>query len=109
MGVPDQMASISDPGDAWYQIAVDGGSVTLMDSNGQSIAPKGGNENGIEGAKYSWDWSESGGKFTFSGTGEDTVRLASNKAAKTISEHIKMERLTVIQTVTLPSSPVQIR
>ena len=82
MGVPDQMASISDPGDAWYQIAVDGGSVTLMDSNGQSIAPKGGNENGIEGAKYSWDWSESGGKFTFSGTGEDTVRLASNKGSQ---------------------------
>ena len=82
MGVPDQMASISDPGDAWYQIAVDGGSVTLTDSNGQSIAPKGGNENGIEGAKYSWDWSESGGKFTFSGTGEDTVRLASNKSSQ---------------------------
>ena len=82
MGVPDQMASISDPGDAWYQIAVDGGSVTLTDSNGQSIAPKGGNENGIRGAEYSWDWSESGGKFTFSGTGEDTVRLASNKSSQ---------------------------
>ncbi len=82
MGVPDQMASISDPGDAWYQIAVDGGSVTLTDSNGQSIAPKGENENGIRGAEYRWDWSESGGKFTFSGTGEDTVRLASNRSSQ---------------------------
>ena len=82
MGVPDQMASISDPGDAWYQIAVDGDSVTLTDRNGQAIAPKGGNENGIKGAEYRWAWSESGGKFTFSGIGEDTVRLASNKSSQ---------------------------
>ena len=82
MGVPDQMASISDPGDAWYQIAVDGGSVTLTDRNGQAIAPKGGNENGIKGAEYRWAWSESDGKFTFDGQGDDTVRLASNKSSQ---------------------------
>ena len=82
MGVPDQMASISDLGTAWYLIAVDGDSVTLTDSNGQAIAPKGGNENGIKGAEYSWAWSESDGKFTFDGQGDDTVRLASNKSSQ---------------------------
>ena len=82
MGVPDQMASISDPGTAWYQIAVDGDSVTLTDRNGQAIAPKGGNENGIKGAEYRWAWSESDGKFTFDGQGDDTVRLASNKGSQ---------------------------
>ncbi len=82
MGVPDQMASISDPGTAWYQIAVDGDSVTLTDRNGQAIAPKGGNENGIKGAEYRWAWSESDGKFTFDGQGDDTVRLASNKSSQ---------------------------
>ena len=71
--------TVVNPGNAVVDIKVDGSSAKLKVSNGSYIAPKGGNENGIQAGEYSWSWSESGGKFTFSGTGEDTVRLASNK------------------------------
>src|SRR5699024_1519346 len=43
--------------------------------------PEGGNNNGIKNEEYAWEWSFADGKFTFSGTGEDTVRLASNKGS----------------------------
>ena len=74
--------TVVNPGNAVVDIKVDGSSAKLKVSNGSYIAPKGGNENGIQAGEYSWSWSESGGKFTFSGTGEDTVRLASNKGSE---------------------------
>ena len=77
----DEVGSSPEAGSAWT-ITVDGNSATLQDANGQFIAPKGGNNNGIASGGYGWEWSENGGTFTFSGTGEDTVRLASNKGSE---------------------------
>ena len=57
------------------------GTVSLTDSNGVSVAPKGGNNNGITSGSYSWGVSFSGGYFTFAGQGADTVTLASNKSS----------------------------
>ncbi|MDO5142179.1 MAG: CehA/McbA family metallohydrolase, partial [Eubacteriales bacterium] len=51
---------------------------TLTDANGVTIAPKGGNNNGIKGDAYSWGVTCTDGWFTFTGRGEDTVTLASN-------------------------------
>lgn len=76
----DEVGSSPEAGSAWT-ITVDGNSATLQDANGQFIAPKGGNNNGIASGGYDWEWSENEGTFTFSGTGEDTVRLASNKGS----------------------------
>ncbi|MBE6921010.1 MAG: hypothetical protein E7468_05530 [Ruminococcaceae bacterium] len=61
-----------------WTLAVNGASVTLTDSNGVSIAPKGGNNNGIIEDTYNWAWAFADGTFTFSGTGSDTVILAGN-------------------------------
>lgn len=65
--------------DAVWTLTVTGDSVTLTDANGVSIAPKGGNNNGILSGEYSWKWETANSKFTFSGQGDDTVILASNK------------------------------
>lgn len=73
--------TVANPGDAVVNIIVEGASAKLQVSNGSYIAPSGGNNNGITEGEYSWSWLENGGKFTFSGTGEDTVRLASNKGS----------------------------
>ena len=64
---------------AIWTLTVTGNEVTLQDQNGKYIAPKGGNNNGIQEGEYSWKWSFEGGKFVFAGQGEDTVVLASNK------------------------------
>ena len=77
----DEVGSSPEAGSAWT-ITVEGNSATLQDANGQFIAPKGGDNNGIASGSYDWEWSENGGTFTFSGTGEDTVRLASNKSSE---------------------------
>lgn len=65
--------------DAVWTLTVTGDSVTLTDANGVSVAPKGGNNNGIVSGEYSWKWETANSKFTFSGQGDDTVILASNK------------------------------
>lgn len=65
--------------DAVWTLTVTGDSVTLTDANGVSVAPKGGNNNGILSGEYSWKWETANSKFTFSGQGDDTVILASNK------------------------------
>lgn len=70
--------TVTDPKGAVWTLTVSGNSVTLTDSNGVSIAPKGGNNNGIKSGSYSWTWSASNGGFIFKGTGSDTVRLARN-------------------------------
>lgn len=67
---------------AVWTLTVSGDKVTLTDSNDVSIAPKGGNNNGIQSGNYSWNWKFANGKFTFSGQGEDTVVLASNQSSE---------------------------
>lgn len=64
-----------------WNITVDGDSVKLTDSNGVTVAPKGGNNNGISSGDYAWAWSFENGVFKFAGTGSDTVTLASNKGS----------------------------
>ena len=66
---------------AVWTLTVDGTSVTLTDGNGTSIAPKSGNNNGIISGDYNWNVTCTDGLFRFSGTGEDTVTLASNKGS----------------------------
>ena len=72
---------VTDTAGAVWTLTVEGTSVKLTDANGVSIAPVGGNNNGIISGDYSWAWSFADGKFTFAGTGEDTVTLASNKSS----------------------------
>lgn len=64
-----------------WDIAVTPDGVTLTDSNGTRVAPKGGNNNGIQAEDYTWAVSFDNGTFRFMGTGEDTVTLASNKSS----------------------------
>ena len=51
----------------WTITANGDGKVVLTDSNGVSVAPKGGNENGIKSGSYSWAVACANGTFTFSG------------------------------------------
>ncbi len=76
--------TIADPAaETVWEIAVSGGTATIKDMDGQFLAPKGGNENGIRisDTEYQWKWECQDGKFTFSGQGEDTVILASNRGS----------------------------
>lgn len=88
--------------DAVWTLTVTGDSVTLTDANGVSVAPKGGNNNGIEQGDYDWAWSFNNGKFTFSGQDSDTVVLASN-TTKTTGEN----RFRAYKTTTVNSNPDQ--
>ncbi len=72
---PDASSSV------WTITANGDGTVVLTDSNGVSIAPAGGNTNGITSGSYNWAVAVDGGKFAFSGQGDDTVILASNKGS----------------------------
>ena len=72
--------SVTDPTTGVWTLTVSGSSVKLTDANGVSIAPKGGNENGIKSGEYEWEVSFANGKFSFYGTGTDTVTFASNKS-----------------------------
>ena len=65
-----------------WDITVSGDTVTLTDSNGVTIAPKGGNNNGIKSAAYDWKVEFVDGTFRFLGQGEDTVYLASNTSSQ---------------------------
>lgn len=67
-----------------WEIAVSGGTATIKDMDGHFLAPKGGNDNGISisDTEYQWKWECQGGKFTFSGQGDDTVILASNRSSQ---------------------------
>ena len=74
--------SVTDPAaTAVWDITVDGSTVKLTDSNGVSVAPKG-NNNGIASGEYLWAVTCANGTFRFSGTGGDTVTLASNKGSE---------------------------
>lgn len=68
--------------DALWTLTVEGSTVTLQDANGSYIAPKGGNENGIQAGEYVWSWRFQNGTFTFAGQNGDTVYLASNKGSE---------------------------
>ena len=63
-----------------WTLVIDGEYVTITDSNGSSIAPKGGDANGIKSGSYKWNWkfNETNETFSFYGTDKDTVALASN-------------------------------
>lgn len=72
----------NDAGAVWtIDVSDDGATVTLTDSNGVTIAPKGGNNNGIKDATYAWAVSCTDGTFSFAGQGTDTVTLACNTDA----------------------------
>ena len=70
---------IENPTAGVWTLTVDTDGVVMADAKGTSIAPKGGNTNGIQSGSYKWAASFASGKFTFAGTGDDTVTLASNK------------------------------
>ena len=76
------VAEASASTDAVWTLTVDGSNVILTDANNVSVAPKGGNDNGIVSGSYEWAWSFENGKFKFSGQGDDTVFLASNKSSQ---------------------------
>lgn len=67
-----------------WEIAVTADTATIKDMDGKFIAPSGGNNNGITAfdTEYQWKWECRDGKFTFSGQGEDTVVLASNRGSQ---------------------------
>lgn len=78
--VTEEGGSLTDPDASLvWEIAVTDSGVTLTDANGTQVAPKGGNNNGIQAGDYTWATSFENGAFRFLGTGEDTVTLASNK------------------------------
>ena len=61
-----------------WTITVSADGVVLTDANSVSIAPSGGNNNGITSGSYKWSVAFANGAFTFSGQGSDTVKLAGN-------------------------------
>ena len=74
---------LTDPAGAVWDITVTEGGVKLTDGNGVTVAPKGGNENGIQSGDYVWAVSvNKNGEFSFLGQGDDTVTLASNKGSE---------------------------
>ena len=74
---------LTDPAGAVWDITVVEGGVKLTDGNGVTVAPKGGNENGIQSGDYVWAVSvNDNGEFSFLGQGDDTVTLASNKGSE---------------------------
>ena len=75
----DENTVTVDPSLLWtVTVGTDG--IKLKDSCGNTIAPKGGNNNGIQSGDYSWKVNFADGKFSFAGQGSDTVTLASNKS-----------------------------
>ena len=64
-----------------WTITVSADGVVLTDAGNASIAPSGGNKNGIKSGSYNWLAAFANGTFTFSGQGTDTVKLAGNTGA----------------------------
>ena len=64
-----------------WTITVSADGVVLTDTSNTSIAPSGGNNNGIKKGDYKWAVAFANGTFTFSGQGTDTVKLAGNTGA----------------------------
>ena len=78
-----------------WDITVNGDTVKLTDSNGVTIAPKGGNNNGIKAADYDWKVEFTGGTFRFLGQGSDTVILASNASSQYANKFRSYKTTTV--------------
>ena len=77
--VSEDGSQVTDSKFAVWTLSVYGDQVKITDSTGATIAPMGGNTNGITSGDYKWKWTRnSDGTFTFSGVGDDTVKLASN-------------------------------
>jgi hypothetical protein len=76
--VAAENGKITAPANLVWDITVNGETAKLTDSNGVTIAPKGGNNNGIKAADYEWKVEFVDGTFRFLGQGSDTVALASN-------------------------------
>ncbi len=89
-------------GSAWTITVTEAG-VKLTDSNGATIAPKGGNANGIIAGDYEWAVSCTDGKFQFAGVGADTVKLASN--AVTTGSAPGNNRFRAYKTTTIAGNP----
>lgn len=71
----------------------DAGTLTLKDSLGNFVQPKGGNNNGMKAGTYNWDVTCADGVFTIAGAGSDTVRLAFNLNESGKSRAYKMGTL----------------
>jgi len=69
---------VTDTQGAVWTLTIGADGVSIQDSDGMFVAPKGGNNNGIINAEYFWAVSFENGAFRFAGTGSDTVILASN-------------------------------
>ncbi len=70
--------TVTNAQEAVWTLTVNGSTVKIQDKNGVYIAPKSGNNNGIQSKEYEWAWAFADGVFTFKGTGSDTTILASN-------------------------------
>ena len=73
---------ITGPTEGVWTLTVTESGVQMTDAKGTTIAPSGGNNNGIKSGSYDWAVTFSSGAFRFCGTGEDTVTLASNKSSQ---------------------------
>ena len=73
---------ITGPAEGVWTLTVTESGVQMTDAKGTTIAPSGGNNNGIKSGSYDWAVTFSSGAFRFCGTGEDTVTLASNKSSQ---------------------------
>ena len=73
---------ITGPAEGVWTLTVTESGVQMTDAKGTTIAPSGGNNNGIKSGSYDWAVMFSNGTFRFCGTGEDTVTLASNKGSQ---------------------------
>ena len=94
---------VTDTKDAVWTLTVKGNSVVITDASGASIAPSGGNSNGITSGSYDWAWSFKNGKFVFAGTGSDTVYLASNTV--TTGQYAGNHRFRGYKTSTVNGNP----
>ena len=71
--------TLTDPSaDMVWTLTVNGSNVQLTDKNGVTVAPKGGNNNGIQSGTYNWAVSCTNETFQFKGQGTNTVTLALN-------------------------------
>ena len=74
--------TVTNPENFVWSLTVDGSSVKLQDVNGKYIAPKGGNNNGIKNAEYSWNMVVAAdATVQFKGIGSDTVIFACNNSS----------------------------
>jgi len=96
--------TVTDAKGAVWTLTVNGDKVTMPDANGKTIAPKGGNNNGIKAADYEWTYTFADGKFSFFGNGADTVALASNTAPDYANQFRGYKTTTIADAEKYPST-----